>query len=108
MAEIRSIEMKGEEIFINLTTSKEEYNLLHQHTKDLILVPAGEEFLNLRLTTGKIGNSNRIMLPKRILEKNEIKTLEKKVEAKIFTLNGDVFLLIRLKKSDTGIPKFGD
>ncbi len=106
MAEIQSIDIKKGDIMVNLRITKDEYQLLGNHTTNLLLLPTNPEFLNHSLTTGKLGNSNRIMLPKKILGKFDIKELDKKVPAKTFRINDDVFLLIRLKKSTFGIPKF--
>jgi hypothetical protein len=106
MAEIQSINVKRGDIFINLKISKGEYDLLGNITSDLILLPTNTNFLSHSLTTGKLGNSNRIMMPKKILDKFEIKNLEKKVPAKTFKIDDEIFLLIKLKKSSFGIPVF--
>lgn len=108
MAEIQSIDVKRNHVFVNLKISKDEYELINNATSDLLLLPTDQHFLTHSLTTGKLGNSNRIMMPKKILEKFEIKDLEKKVPAKTFKLDDDIFLFIRLKKSNFGIPVFKD
>ena len=64
------------------------------------------ESLNEKLTTGKLGNSNRIMLPNKILKKYGIKKLSKKVPSKIFEYNGNKLLVIKLEESKIGIPVF--
>jgi len=106
MAEIHSIDIKKGDIVVNLKITKDEYQLLRNHTTNLLLLPATPEFLNTPLTTGKLGNSNRIMLPKKILSRFDIGKLDKKVPAKTFKVDNDVFLLIRLKKSTLGVPVF--
>jgi hypothetical protein len=106
MAEIRSIDMRKGNILVNLKISKDEYELLSQETRDLLLLPNNPGILNHHLTTGKLGNSNRIMLPKKILDRYEIKDLDKKAPAMAFRLENEVFLLVKLKKSTFGIPKF--
>ena len=106
MAEISSIGIKKDDIIVNLKISKGEYELLENKTKNLLILPTNSEFLSRPLTTGKLGNSNRIMLPKKILEKFDIKILEKKVPSKAFKVDDEVFLLIKLKKSTFGIPVF--
>jgi hypothetical protein len=108
MAEIRNINMDSSEILINLRVSKQEYELLKQNTRNLILLPSNSDILNQTLTTGRLGNSNRIMLPKKFLETGGVKILQKKVPAKIFKANGEVFLLVKLEESRTGIPVFGE
>ena len=106
MAEISSIDIKKNDIQVNLKVSKSEYELLENHTSNLLLVPTNPDFLNYPLTTGKLGNSNRIMLPKKILQKFDVKNLEKKVPAKTFRINDEIYILIKLKKSTFGIPEF--
>jgi hypothetical protein len=106
MAEINSIDVKKNHICVNLKVSKTEFELINNTTSDLLLLPTNTNFLTHLLTTGKLGNSNRIMLPKKILEKFDIKILDKKVPAKTFKLDDEIFLLIRLKKSSFGIPVF--
>lgn len=106
MAEINSIDIKKDAIVVNLKVSKGEYELLGNSTSNLLLLPINPKFLNHPLTTGKLGNSNRIMMPKKILEKFEIKNLEKKVPARTFEVDDEVFLVIKLKKSSFGIPTF--
>lgn len=106
MAEIRSIDIRKGNILVNLKISKDEYELLSQETRNLLLLPSNSSILNNHLTTGKLGNSNRIMLPKKILDRYEIRDLDKKAPAKAFKIEDEVFLLIKLKKSTFGIPTF--
>lgn len=106
MAEIKGIDMHDGTIDIRLSVSREEYKILQHHTSDIVLLPAGGNSLAYSLTTGKLGNSNRVMLPKKFLEAFRIGELEKKVPSNIFTMNGDAFLLIKLKSSKLGIPVF--
>lgn len=106
MAEIDSIDIKKGDIRINLKASGKEYELLDNNTSNLLLLPAGQDFLNRPLTTGKLGNSNRIMMPKKVLDKFEIKELDKKVPSRAFKIGDEVFLLIKIKKSTFGIPTF--
>ena len=106
MADISSIDVKKNHISVNLRISKPEFELVSNSTSNLLLIPTTADFLNHSLTTGKLGNSNRIMLPKKILEKFEIKEMEKKVPARTFRLDDEIFLVIKLKKSTFGIPAF--
>jgi hypothetical protein len=105
MADIQSIDMSNHEIVVNLKITNSEYELLKNSRYNLVLLPSSYEVLDRHLTTGKLGNSNRIMVPKKMLEKDKVK-LDKKVPAKIFKINGNAFLLIMLNKSGTGIPVF--
>jgi hypothetical protein len=108
MADVQSVDIQKDSIIVNLKVSKAEYELITSHTSDLLLLPTAPNFMSHLLTTGKLGNSNRIMMPKKILERFEIGILEKKVPAKAFKLHDDVFLLIKLKKSTFGVPVFKD
>ncbi len=106
MAGIKGVDVHDGEIEIKLSVHSGEYKILKNHTTDLIVLPCGRKALTHRLTTGKLGNSNRIMMPKRILKEFGIGKIDKKVPANIFIIDGDAFLLIKLKKSELGIPKF--
>jgi len=106
MADIDSIDIKKDDIIVNLKISKGEYDLLKNTTSNLLLLPTDKEFLSNFLTTGKLGNSNRIMMPKKILNRFDMKDMIKKVPAKAFTINDEVYLFIKLRKSSFGIPKF--
>ncbi len=106
MAEIKGINMHDGGIEIKLSINMAEYKILKDHVTDILLLPCGKDSLTYSLTTGKLGNSNRIMLPKKILGKFGIEMMEKKVPSNIFALDGDAFLLIKIKSSRLGIPKF--
>lgn len=106
MAEIKSIGMENGTIEIKLSIDKVEYGILKNHTDDLIVLPCGSEALVHKLTTGKLGNSNRIMLPKKVLRLSDIKLMDKKVASNIFNLKDGSYLLVKIRKSDLGIPKF--
>jgi hypothetical protein len=104
MAEIKTISIEDDTISVNLNVSKEEYNLLKEDTKNLVVLPTAK--LNELLTTGTIGNSNRIMLPNKLLRKNSIKKLLKHVNARIFEVNAKKLLLIKLEDIRPGVPQF--
>ena len=106
MATIKTIDMNGNDILLTLKISEEEYDLLKSKIKNLMVVPIDTNLLNDELTTGKLGNSNRIMLPNKILKKYEIKKLLKKVPSKIFECDGNKLLVIKLEESKIGIPVF--
>jgi hypothetical protein len=107
MADVSKIEIQGEDTVISLRISPEEYRLLRNRTTDLVLLPADHKTLNLSLTTGKLGNSNRIMLPKKVLERESIAEPDKKVASRIFRVNGEALLLIKLRKHEA-IPRFSE
>ena len=79
MADIDSIDMKNDKILVNLKLTKDEYKLLKQSTKRLLLLPTEPNILDELLTTGKLGNSNRIMLPNKILHRHNVTKLLKRV-----------------------------
>lgn len=106
MADIRTIDMENDDIFVTLKITKEEYKLLKLKSRNLLIVPTESDVLNESLTTGKLGNSNRIMLPNKILKKYNIKKLVKKVPSKVFEYNGNKILVIKLEESKVGIPVF--
>jgi hypothetical protein len=106
MAEIKSVDMNGNQIQLKIAVSLEEYSLLRDHTSDILVLPAGRDTMPSSLTTGKLGNSNRIMLPKKIMEAFRVSSLDKKAPMNIFTINDNAYLLIRIKKSEFGIPQF--
>ena len=106
MAEIKNIDMRNGGIEISLSMSREEYRILKHHMTNLIILPSGKESLTYELTTGKLGNSNRIMVPKKMLDSFQIRQMNKKVPSNIFIMNDDAYLLVRIKKSELGIPNF--
>ncbi len=106
MAEIRNIDVRKNDIELKLSISREEYKIIQNNTSDLIVLPCNTETLKHSLTTGKLGNSNRIMMPKKVLQLFKIDELDKKIPSTIFTLNSDCFLLSKIKKTSKGIPKF--
>ena len=106
MAEIKSIDIHDGDIEVVLSINRSEYTLLKHQTTDLLILPRGRDMLVHHLTTGKLGNSNRVMLPKKVLAKFNINHIDKKVASNIFILDGDAFLLIKIKKSNLGVPKF--
>lgn len=105
MAEIVSIGIKRDKITVILNITKQEHVLLGNITRDLILLPTD---FKIHLTTGTLGNSNRIMLPNKILSKYNITDFLKRVPAEIFKLDGEAYLLIKLQEPKSEIPVFDD
>ena len=106
MAEIKSINMEDDKTSVCLFVSDSEYNLLKEDNDDLVILPVKK--LNEVLTTGKIGNSNRIMLPKKIMKAHKIDELPKNVEARVFSVNNCKFLLIKLAEKKIGVPEYDE
>ncbi len=106
MAEIKSINIEPDGISVNLKISESEYALIESPRTDFLLLPSDSNVLEEWLTTGRLGNGNRIMLPNKIMKKYHVEKLHKKVPAKIFEINGGRFLLIKLEENKPGIPVF--
>lgn len=107
MADVQRIDVTEDGIIVCLKASKEEYEALGKTTHEILVLPTSSRDLTEVLTTGKLGNSNRIMLPNKILKRYSVTKLIKKVPAKIFDVEGRKFLLIKLKEHKKGVPVFG-
>ncbi len=103
MAVIKTISMDMDEIFVIASVSEQENEMIKCSNKILIFPNKFDE----SLTTGKLGNSNRIMLPKKILKKHEIE-LRGKVPARLFECDGNKYLLVKLEERIDGVPYFED
>ncbi|MCK4634365.1 MAG: hypothetical protein KAT37_00650 [Candidatus Aenigmarchaeota archaeon] len=101
MATIESINRVRDNIYVTSSISEKENKTIKFH-KNVLILP--EEFED-SLTTGKLGNSNRIMLPKKILKRHDIE-LHGKVPARIFGIGNKKFLLIKLDEKKVGVPQF--
>ena len=88
-----------------MTISEKEYNLIGAQIEGLVVVPTDENFLERILITGKIGNGNRIMVPNTFLKNNGISKLRKRVPSRLFELNNEKYLFIKLEDSSL-IPEF--
>ncbi len=108
MADVKGMDLNDGKIELRLSISADEYKVLQHNTADIVVLPSGKGSLTYLLTTGKLGNSNRLMLPKKFLESFNITELDKKVQSNIFALNDDAFLLIKIKRSKLGIPVFNE
>ena len=106
MADVRSVDVRGDEIFVNLKITSSEYRILRSSTKNLVVLPTDSSILADVLTTGTLGNGNRIMIPNKLLKRCDISVLNKKVPSKIFRVNNEDYLLIKLDGGDLGIPSF--
>lgn len=107
MASVVSVDVKDtNNILLNLRISKKEYELLAPATKAIMVISS--ELFTESLTTGRLGHSNRIMLPKKILKKHGVKILPKKVPAEIFDFVDSKFLVISLVDKKVGVPRFGE
>ena len=101
MAEIETIRRNSEDIFVVCNVTEQEAKIIGS-SKNVLVLP--KEFKEV-LTTGKLGNSNRIMMPKKILRKYEI-NMKGRVSAQIFEIKNKKFLLIEMDEKKLGIPNF--
>ncbi len=102
MASIESIDFKNNKTLLTLKISKEEYKLFNGE-KDLLVFPVAS--LDTTLVTGTLGNSNRIMLPNKVLRRNDVESLSKRVLSKIVKIKNGKYLIIQLEESED-IPRF--
>jgi hypothetical protein len=107
MASVCSINLDGRDIFLNLKISQEEYEEM-QGSRHILVFSMDADALKYSLTLGKLGNSYRIMLPKKILRKHDIKRVPKHADAYVFERAKEKYLVIKLEKSGIGLPTFED
>ena len=102
MSEINSVKFREDGIYLTLRISQEEYEFLRQATSDIMVIPADSRSMDKLLTTGKLGNSSRLMLPKKVMERLEVKSVDKKVPGRLFKLHGSVYIFVRLHENKRG------
>jgi len=103
MANLLNIDLKKNTALVTLELTEEEYHNIKSQ-RNLLVVPINA--LSDFLTTGRLGNSNRVMLPNKILKKGGIETLRKKVPSNIFKTKNGKFLVIQLEGYALEIPEF--
>jgi hypothetical protein len=103
MSEVLNIDFKTNRILVTLELSTDEYNIIKHH-REMLVMPTNS--FNDILTTGTLGNSNRIMLPNKILKKNDIMLLKKKVRSSILKAKNGKYLVIQLEGPNIEIPEF--
>lgn len=106
MSFLRKIELEKDDVFITLKLTKKERELITPNMKEFIVLPT--DSLNKILTTGKLGNGNRIMIPNGFLKSHDIDVLKKKVQSIIIDLGDKKFLLIELENKGVGRPVFNE
>lgn len=106
MSLLRKIELGEEGILITLELTKEEHDAIAPDSKEFVVLAADK--LNYILTTGKLGNGNRVMVPSKFLRSNDVHILRKNVKASIINTGEKKFLVIELEDKKTGIPVFGE
>jgi hypothetical protein len=108
MVTIESIDIQKNKISLKVNISKKDYGLISKSAPDIVILPTGGDHLSQKLTTGKIGNGNRIMIPKKFLERKNISNLPKIVDSDIFQTESGLFLLIKLRDDHSPIPSFSE
>ena len=108
MAKILNISLDNDDIVISLRLSKKEYHIAKIESDNLMIAPTSNDVLNENLISGKLGNGNRIMLPNKILSRHEIPLLLKHLPAKIFDLDDQKILVIKLMDKNIGMNNFND
>lgn len=106
MSLLRKIEFENDSILITLEMNKREYDAVTPDVKEFITLPA--DTLDRTLTTGKLGNGNRIMVPNKFLRSHDIEVMRKFVKGKIVDIGEKKYLIIELEDKKRGIPRFND
>lgn len=88
MSQVKSVEFEGDRMNITLTLTKDEYDRLETQHRNLIILPLNNGFFERKLTTGKMGKSNRIMLPEMFLKGHRITKLVRESPSKLFEIDG--------------------
>jgi|SRR3989344_3925137 len=104
MAKVHNMRVKNDKILVTFEISDEEYRLIRPRSKRVVILPV--DALDDTLTTGRLGNSNRIMLPTKILSRYKINELVKKAPSRIFETFEGKYLIIELEKGGIGVPVF--
>lgn len=108
MANIVSMDVKDRNIFVELKIVEEEYKLLQSASFDILLVPTDPGLFSHTLTTGTLGNSYRIMLPKKIMKKFNIQNVIRHAPCSILDFNNSKYLVLKLEDKQLGVPKFAE
>ncbi len=106
MAKLKGIELEDDHFLVSFRISKREYDLFKHGNKHFLLVPLSGMYN--QLTIGTLGNSYRLMLPKKFLKEHGIAEdkLPKKADAGVFSIGGEKYLTVRISSSTLGEPQF--
>ena len=102
MAVLNNINFDKNRISVNFEITREEYRIF-QEEKEFLILPISA--LDMTLVTGKLGNSNRIMMPNKVLKKHDINELVKNIPYKIVKTKRGKYMVIELEGSEN-IPRF--
>ena len=108
MAKLRGIELDDGTYTVSFRVSKKEYEMFKRGDSHFLLVPLTG--FRDKLTIGTLGNSYRIMLPKKFLKENKIpeEDLPRKADAGVFSIGEERFLAVRIGESSMKSPVFED
>lgn len=105
MAKLKSTELRKDKVVICFSMNKSEAIGFPCTDKQFMVLPA--EALDDQLTIGELGNSFRLMLPRKFLRKHEIdeNNLPKKAHGTIFKFGKDKYLIVRISESKARTPR---
>ena len=108
MAKILNVDLSMGKKMLQVELTDLEYELIAPQTDNLLLLPTDATHMAETLSTGDLGNSNRIMVPHGLLRRFDVPPLRDlgRVPAAIFNTGTGTYLLVDLSGSRVGVPKF--
>ena len=103
MGLLQKVEFEGKDVLIMVRLTQAEYNAISSDPRELLVLPT--KWHEGSLTTGRLGNGNRIMIPNKLLRSYNIDVLKKNVKHRIVDSGEKKYLVIELE-SRIGIPVF--
>jgi len=98
MAKILNVDLSMGKKILKVELTDQEYELIAPQTDNLLLLPTDAAHIPQMLSTGDLGNSNRIMVPHGLLRRHGVPPLRElgKVPAAIFNTGIGTYLLTDL------------
>jgi len=108
MTRILNVDLSMGRKVVQLELSDAEYELIAPQTDNLLLLPTDLVHMPEKLSTGDLGNSNRIMVPHGLLRRYDVPPLRElgKVRGAIFKTAMGTYLLADLTSHRAGVPRF--
>ena len=108
MARILNVDLSMGRKLLQVELTDLEYELISPQTGNLLLLPTDAAHMPEKLSTGDLGNSNRIMVPHGLLRRYDVPPLREfgKVPGAIFKTSIGTYLLADLTSHRAGVPKF--
>lgn len=108
MAKILNVDFSMGRKVLKIELSDREYELISPQTENLLLLPTDISHMPEKLSTGDLGNSNRIMVPHGLLRRHGVPPLRElgRVQAAVFETNFGTYLLADLTTQRAGVPRF--